>query len=109
VADEPVVVIKFLPMKAGNSLEEKTGMTKCESFWVLYSSKDLQQCEGAKLIWKLKSCFDEQFAEHELLDGAESFAHGTDGSLILYALTVRQSIYVKLVYIAFVDRKYQRI
>ena len=28
VADEPVVVLKFRPVKAGNSLEEKTGMTR---------------------------------------------------------------------------------
>jgi hypothetical protein len=29
VADESVVVMKFRPEKAGNSLEEKTGMTCC--------------------------------------------------------------------------------
>lgn len=28
VADEPVVVLKFRPMKAGNSVEEKTEMTQ---------------------------------------------------------------------------------
>jgi len=27
MADDSVVVIKFWPMKAGNSVEEKTGMT----------------------------------------------------------------------------------
>ena len=27
VADEPVVVKKFWPMKAGNRVEDKTGMT----------------------------------------------------------------------------------
>ena len=29
VADDPVVVLKFRPMKAGNSLEEKTATTCC--------------------------------------------------------------------------------
>jgi hypothetical protein len=29
VADDPVVVLKFRPMKAGNSVEDKTGMTRC--------------------------------------------------------------------------------
>ena len=33
VADEPVVVIKFRPVKAGNSVEDKTEMTIDKIQW----------------------------------------------------------------------------
>jgi len=53
VADEPVVVINFEPMKPGNSVEDKTRRTSCmykhDSQFDLSAPKVLLRCEGVKL------------------------------------------------------------
>ena len=50
VADEPVVVKKFRPMKAGNCVEDKTGMTAVGDTAGCQSSKVADQCEGVKSL-----------------------------------------------------------
>ncbi|WP_234981231.1 hypothetical protein [Desulfopila aestuarii] len=50
MADEPVVVLKFWPVKAGNSVEGKTGTTRYSSFWGLVCVKSRISCEGVKFI-----------------------------------------------------------
>lgn len=56
-SDEPVVVNKSRPVKAGNSLEEKTATTACkkkpvgkpsESRWTVLAQKAIAGCEGVK-------------------------------------------------------------
>jgi hypothetical protein len=46
VADEPVVVMKFWPVKAGNSVEDKTRTTAGGGSAGLCWSKALIRCEG---------------------------------------------------------------
>ena len=48
MADEPVVVMKFWPMKPGNSVEDKTGTTVSGGLTGSVSSKAIQECEGVK-------------------------------------------------------------
>ena len=50
VADESVVVMKSRPEKAGNSLEEKTGMTCGPVRGGRQAPKALTLCEGRKFI-----------------------------------------------------------
>lgn len=50
VADESVVVMKSLPVKAGNSLEEKTGTTRGLVRGGRQAPKALTWCEGRKFI-----------------------------------------------------------
>ena len=50
VADESVVVMKSWPEKAGNSLEEKTGMTRGLVRGGRQKPKALTLCEGRKFI-----------------------------------------------------------
>ena len=50
VADESVVVTKSRPEKAGNSLEEKTGMTCSVVCGARRVPKALTWCEGRKFI-----------------------------------------------------------
>jgi hypothetical protein len=50
VADESVVVTKSRPEKAGNSLEEKTGMTHGLVRGGRQAPKALALCEGRKFI-----------------------------------------------------------
>ncbi|RME00824.1 MAG: hypothetical protein D6816_13145 [Bacteroidetes bacterium] len=54
MADEPVVVTNFEPMKLGNNVEDKTRRTSCTpnsqgSQLGLLSSKVIVRCEGVKL------------------------------------------------------------
>jgi hypothetical protein len=48
VADESVVVMKFWPVKPGNSVEEKTGTTADGDSVGLGRSKGVLRCEGMK-------------------------------------------------------------
>jgi len=48
VADEPVVVMKFRPVKAGNRLEDKTGTMASGGFASHNTSKVCDGCEGVK-------------------------------------------------------------
>lgn len=48
VADEPVVVMKSRPVKPGNSVEGKTGMTASMVWWDRGESKAVTGCEGVK-------------------------------------------------------------
>ena len=50
VADESVVVMKSRPVKAGNSLEGKTGMIRCLVDGGRCESKAAADCEGRKFI-----------------------------------------------------------
>ena len=50
VADESVVVMKFRPVKAGNSVEDKTGMTLYLVNRELICTKSHISCEGMKFI-----------------------------------------------------------
>ena len=48
VADEPVVVMKSRPVKPGNSVEGKTGMTASRVWWDRGEPKAVTGCEGVK-------------------------------------------------------------
>ena len=48
VADEPVVVMKFLPMKPGNGVEDKTGTSSDVIQDDRYWPKAVLGCEGGK-------------------------------------------------------------
>ena len=48
VADEPVVVMKSRPVKPGNSVEDKTGMTASTVWWTCGEPKATTGCEGVK-------------------------------------------------------------
>lgn len=48
VADDPVVAMKFRPMKPGNSVEGKTGMTTSDVWWDGGEPKAIIGCEGVK-------------------------------------------------------------
>jgi hypothetical protein len=48
VADEPVVVMKFRPVKPGNSVEGKTGTMMSGGLVNRVSPKVASWCEGAK-------------------------------------------------------------
>jgi len=48
VADEPVVVMKSRPVKPGNSVEDKTGMTASGVWWACGEPKAVTGCEGVK-------------------------------------------------------------
>ena len=50
VADESVVVIKFRPMKAGNRLEGKTGMTNSGVCWGCCEPKATSVAKGGSLF-----------------------------------------------------------
>ena len=50
VADESVVVMKSRPVKAGNSLEGKTGMIRCLVNGGRCEPKAIAECEGLKFI-----------------------------------------------------------
>jgi hypothetical protein len=50
VADEPVVVMKFPPVKPGNGVEEKTGTTCIKVYRDCREAKSLCNCEGGKFI-----------------------------------------------------------
>ena len=70
VADESVVVMKSRPVKAGNSLEGKTGTThrlvgggRCEP-------KAVSECEGRKFIRRFSDTAFERQAGHKPPDGA---------------------------------------
>ena len=59
VADESVVVMKSRPVKAGNSLEGKTGMTRRLVDGVRCEPKASAECEGRKFIRRfLESAFE---------------------------------------------------
>lgn len=69
VADESVVVMKSRPVKAGNSLEDKTGTIRRFVGGGRCVPKAMAECEGRKLIRRsLRSCFDRQ-AGHKPPDG----------------------------------------
>jgi hypothetical protein len=54
VADEPVVVMKFPPVKPGNGVEEKTETTcshDCRGCW---RAKSAGSCEGVKFYRKFR-------------------------------------------------------
>ena len=70
VADESVVVMKSRPVKAGNSLEGKTGMTRRLVGGGRCEPKAVAECEGRKLIrWSLEAVLEGQ-AGHKPPDGA---------------------------------------
>lgn len=48
LADEPVVVMKFQPVKPGNSVEDKTGTTNSVGELGSCWSKANMKCEGEK-------------------------------------------------------------
>lgn len=48
MADEPVVVLKSRPEKAGNRVEDKTKTTVNGDLTGLLPSKGVAKCEGAK-------------------------------------------------------------
>ena len=48
VADEPVVVKKSRPVKPGNSVEDKTEMTRWLVHLGVSMAKSLTTCEGVK-------------------------------------------------------------
>jgi hypothetical protein len=48
VADEPVVVMKSRPVKPGNSVEGKTGMTASTDWWDRGEPKAVVGREGVK-------------------------------------------------------------
>lgn len=48
VADEPVVVMKSRPVKPGNRVEDKTGMTASRVWWDRGEPKAVTGCEGVK-------------------------------------------------------------
>lgn len=48
VADAPVVVMKFRPVKPGNSVEDKTGTMMSGGLVNRVSPKAIGRCEGAK-------------------------------------------------------------
>lgn len=50
VADDPVVVMKFPPMKPGNAVEGKTGMTCIFVYRDFREAKSAWNCEGGKFI-----------------------------------------------------------
>ena len=50
MADDSVVVKKSRPEKAGNRLEEKTGMTRSEVYGDWCRPKAASECEGRKFI-----------------------------------------------------------
>ena len=78
VADESVVVMKSRPMKAGNSLEDKTGMTCRMVDRGSCVPKAAGECEGGKFIRRsLRSCLARQ-AGHKPPDGA---GHAIGGRL----------------------------
>jgi len=52
VADEPVVVMKFPPMKPGNGVEDKTEMTCGQVRRGRRRAKSIGGCEGVKFIRK---------------------------------------------------------
>ncbi len=57
VADESVVVMKSRPVKAGNSLEGKTGTTRRLVGGGRYEPKAVVECEGRKFIRRFRrSC-----------------------------------------------------
>lgn len=58
MADDPVVVMKFPPMKPGNGVEGKTGMTCIVVYRGCRVAKSACNCEGGKFIrksWKTLS------------------------------------------------------
>ena len=48
MADEPVVVMKFQPVKAGNRAEDKTETIMDGGSMSLWQSKAAARCEGVK-------------------------------------------------------------
>jgi hypothetical protein len=50
VADDPVVVMKYPPMKPGNGVEGKTGMTCIFVYRDFREAKSSWNCEGGKFI-----------------------------------------------------------
>jgi len=53
VADEPVVVLKFPPVKPGNGVEDKTEMTCGQVRRGCRKAKSVGSCKGGKFIRKL--------------------------------------------------------
>ena len=68
VAEESVVAKKFRPMKAGNRLEDKTGMTCDSSLQGAIRAKSLIACEGRKSIRKYSEDVKNTYKEHKLSD-----------------------------------------
>lgn len=56
MADDPVVVLKFRPMKAGNSVEEKTGMTSPSVDRGRCVSKAVSVAKGRSLFKESQNC-----------------------------------------------------
>ena len=83
VADEPVVVMKFRPVKPGNSVEGKTGTTASRVWWDRGEPKADTGCEGVK--YQLKG--DEGRSDSDLsaqadgrIGASRTGALGTSGS-----------------------------
>ena len=73
VADESVVVKKFQSVKAGNCVEDKTGMTAVRDAVGCQSSKVAEQCEGVKSPIIIQSTNRITLSErYELFDGTGS-------------------------------------
>ncbi len=58
VADESVVVLKSRPVKAGNSVEDKTGMTQDLVHWGPMIAKNVIGCEGMKFIRRFLDLYE---------------------------------------------------
>ena len=52
VADEPVVVIKFRPVKASNGVEDKTGMTINITFDGAYRNQKCDKLRRGEVFFK---------------------------------------------------------
>jgi hypothetical protein len=78
VADESVVVMKSRPVKAGNRLEGKTGMTRRMIDGGRCEPKAVAECEGRKFIRRFLEPVFERQAGHKPPDGA---GHALGGRL----------------------------
>jgi hypothetical protein len=76
VADESVVVMKSRPEKAGNSLEEKIGMT-CSTLSAGDSRRQKPCCLRREEVYSMISLsVQDDIAEHKLSDGTGHFVRG---------------------------------
>lgn len=74
VADDSVVVTKFRPMKAGNRLEEKPGMTRRLVGGERGAPKAAASCEGMTFVRRFPKSLDKGESGHKPPDGAGHFA-----------------------------------
>ena len=68
VADDSVVVMKFRPVKAGNSVEEKTGMTRQQSLLGAGMCQKLYRLRRDEVYLKVLGVLPDHVVEHKLSD-----------------------------------------